>query len=94
MTFADTFKALSNPVRREILNLLKHGRLSAGEIAGQFEMTGATISHHLSILKKADLITETREKNFIFYDLNASVLEEIMVWFADLRGSNDEKNQS
>ena len=94
MTFADTFKALSNPVRREILNLLKHGRLSAGEIAGQFEMTGATISHHLSILKKADLITETREKNYIYYDLNASVLEEIMVWFADLRGSNDEKNQS
>ncbi|WP_373712808.1 autorepressor SdpR family transcription factor [Streptococcus sp.] len=94
MTFADTFKALSNPVRREILNLLKAGRLSAGEIAGQFEMTGATISHHLSILKKADLITETREKNYIYYDLNASVLEEIMVWFADLRGSNDEKNQS
>mgnify|MGYP003610823434 FL=1 len=94
MTFADTFKALSNPVRREILNLLKAGRLSASEIAGQFEMTGATISHHLSILKKADLITETREKNFIYYDLNASVLEEIMVWFADLRGSNDEKNQS
>ena len=94
MTFADTFKALSHPVRREILNLLKHGRLSAGEITGQFEMTGATISHHLSILKKADLITETREKNFIYYDLNASVLEEIMVWFADLRGSNDEKNQS
>ena len=94
MTFADTFKALSNPVRREILNLLKAGRLSAGEIAGQFEITGATISHHLSILKKADLITETREKNFIYYDLNASVLEEIMVWFADLRGSNDEKNQS
>ena len=94
MTFADTFKALSHPVRREILNLLKAGRLSAGEIAGQFEMTGATISHHLSILKKADLITETREKNFIYYDLNASVLEEVMVWFADLRGSNDEKNQS
>ena len=94
MTFADTFKALSHPVRREILNLLKAGRLSAGEIAGQFEMTGATISHHLSILKKADLITETREKNFIYYDLNASVLEEIMVWFADLRGNNDEKNQS
>ena len=94
MTFADTFKALSNPVRREILNLLKAGRLSAGEIAGQFEMTGATISHHLSILKKADLIRETREKNFIYYELNASVLEEIMVWFADLRGNYDEKNQS
>ena len=94
MTFADTFKALSHPARREILNLLKDGRLSAGEIGVQFEMTGATISHHLSILKKADLIRETREKNFIYYELNASVLEEILVWFADLRGSNDEKNQS
>ena len=94
MTFADTFKALSNPVRREILNLLKAGRLSAGEIAGQFEMTGATISHHLSILKSAGLLLAPREKNFNIYDLNASVLEEFMVWFADLRGSNDEKNQS
>lgn len=93
MTFADTFKALSHPVRREILNLLKNNRMSAGEIAGQFEMTAATISHHLSILKKAELIMETREKNYIYYDLNASVLEEIMVWFADLRGSNDEKNK-
>lgn len=93
MTFADTFKALSHPVRREILNLLKNSRMSAGEIAGQFEMTAATISHHLSILTKAELIMETREKNYIYYDLNASVLEEIMVWFADLRGSNDEKNK-
>lgn len=92
MTFAATFKALSNPVRREILNLLKAGRLSAGEISNNFDMTGATVSHHLSVLKKANLIVETRVKNFIYYDLNASVLEEIMVWFADLRGSNDEKN--
>lgn len=92
MSFAETFKALSHPVRRDILNLLKAGRLSAGEIAANFNMTGATISHHLATLKKADLITETREKNFIYYDLNASVLEEIMVWFADLRGENDEEN--
>lgn len=92
MSFAETFKALSHPVRRDILNLLKTGRLSAGEIAANFNMTGATISHHLATLKKADLITETREKNFIYYDLNASVLEEIMVWIADLRGENDEEN--
>lgn len=92
MSFAETFKALSNPVRREILNLLKAGRLSAGEISNNFDMTGATVSHHLSVLKKANLIVETRVKNFIYYDLNASVLEEIIVWFADLRGSNDEKN--
>lgn len=92
MSFANTFKALSNPVRREILNLLKKGRLSAGEIAGQFDMTGATISHHLSILKKAGLVFETREKNFIYYDLNTSVLEEIMVWIADLKGDEHEKD--
>lgn len=92
MSFANTFKALSNPVRREILNLLKKGRLSAGEIAGQFDTTGATISHHLSILKKADLVFETREKNFIYYDLNTSVLEEIMVWIADLKGDEHEKD--
>lgn len=92
MSFSNTFKALSNPVRREILNLLKKGRLSAGEIAGQFDMTGATISHHLSILKKADLVFETREKNFIYYDLNTSVLEEIMVWIADLKGDEHEKD--
>ncbi|CQR24724.1 transcriptional regulator, ArsR family [Streptococcus varani] len=92
MSFAETFKALSHPVRRDILNLLKTGRLSAGDIAANFNMTGATISHHLATLKKADLITETREKNFIYYDLNASVLEEIMVWIADLRGENDEEN--
>ena len=92
MSFANTFKALSNPIRREILNLLKNGSLSAGEIAEQFDQTAATISHHLSVLKKADLILESKEKNYIYYDLNASVLEEIMVWFADLRVSNDEKN--
>lgn len=92
MTFANTFKALSNPIRREILNLLKSGRMSAGEIASNFEMTGATISHHLTTLKKADLVVETREKNFIYYDLNASVLEEILTWIADLRGVDDEKN--
>ncbi len=92
MSFAETFKALSNPVRRNILNLLKGGRLSAGEISSQFDMTGATISHHLSVLKKADLVVETREKNFIYYDLNASVLEEIVGWIAELRGQTDEKN--
>lgn len=86
MAFADTFKALSDPIRREILQLLKNGRLSAGEIGGHFDMTGATISYHLNILKKADLIWENREKNFIYYELNTSVLEEIMLWISDLKG--------
>lgn len=80
MAFADTFKALSDPVRREILELLRKKRLSAGEIGAEFDMTGATISYHLSMLKKADLVRETRKKNFIFYELNASVFEELMLW--------------
>lgn len=86
MSFADTFKALGDPVRREILTLLKAGRLSAGEIGSHFDMTGATISYHLGILKKADLVYETREKNFIYYELNTSVVEEVMLWLSQLKG--------
>lgn len=86
MGFAETFKALSDPVRREILLLLRKGRLSAGEIGRHFEMTGATISYHLGILKKADLVFETREKNYIYYELNTSVVEEVMLWLSQLKG--------
>ena len=86
MSFANSFKALSHPVRREILNLLKAGRLSAGEIASQFELTGATISHHLTILKAADLIHEMKEKNFIYYELNLTVLDEAIVWINQIIG--------
>ncbi|MCQ2534127.1 MAG: autorepressor SdpR family transcription factor [Clostridia bacterium] len=89
MSFAETFKALSDPVRREILTLLKTGRMSAGEIGSHFDMTGATVSYHLNILKKADLVYEEREKNFIYYNLNTSVVEEIMLWLKDLRGDNN-----
>jgi len=88
MTFADTFKALSDPARRQILELLKKGPLSAGDIASHFDMTGATISYHLKILKKADLIFESKEKNFIYYQLNATVLEEIMLWLSSLQGGD------
>ena len=70
MSFAETFKALSDPLRREILTLLKTGRMSAGEIGSHFDMTGATVSYHLNILKKADLVYEEREKNFIYYNSN------------------------
>ena len=88
MSFAETFKALSDPARRRILELLKDGRLSAGDISRHFDMTQATVSYHLKILKQADLIREKREKNFIFYELNLTVLEEIMVWLSDLKGEN------
>ena len=88
MGIQHTLKALSDPIRREILNLLKSGRMSAGEIASHFSVTDASISRHLSVLKDADLIRDTREGKFIFYDLNASVLEEVMLWITDLKGEN------
>ena len=86
MGLQQTLKALADPTRREILNLLKSGRKSAGEICDHFSITGAAISRHLSILKDADLIEDTRDGKYIFYTLNASVLEEIMLWITDLKG--------
>ncbi len=86
MGFADTFKALSDPVRREILMLLKNGSMSAGEIAKNFDMTAATISYHLNILKKSDLVFETKYKNYVYYELNTSVVEDIMLWLSQLKG--------
>ena len=89
MSLQNTMKALADPIRREILNLLKKGRMSAGEIVEHFEVTGASISRHLSVLKDADLIRDTREGKFIYYDLNASVLEEILLWITDLKGAEN-----
>lgn len=86
MGLQQTMRALADPIRREILNLLKNGRMSAGDIVDHFDVTGASISRHLSVLKEADLIRDTREGKFIFYELNASVLEEIMLWIAELKG--------
>ena len=86
MSLQNTLKALSDPIRREILNLLKQRRMSAGDIADHFPVTGASISRHLSVLKEAELIRDTREGKYIYYDLNASVLEEILLWVKDLKG--------
>ena len=94
MGFAETFKALSDPVRREILILLKAGSMSAGDIAAQFDMTAATISYHLKILKKSGLVYETKEKNYIFYySLNISVVEEVMLWLAELKGESEDDEE-
>ena len=90
MGFAETFKALSDPVRRDILEMLKKGRMSAGDIGSNFDMTGATISYHLNILKKAELVRENKQKNFIFYELNTSVVEEVILWLAGLKEMNSE----
>jgi DNA-binding transcriptional ArsR family regulator len=89
--FEDTFKALSDPVRRKILTDLKGGRMSAGEIGQAFQMTGATISYHLAQLKKAGLVTEFRYKNYVYYELNASVFEEVLLWLTQFGGKNNEK---
>ncbi|SUQ48601.1 Transcriptional repressor SdpR [Clostridium neonatale] len=88
MGFADTFKALSDPIRREILVMLKDKKMSAGEIASNFNMTNATISYHLSQFKKANLIIESKYKNFIYYEINISVFEEVMLWFSQFKGGN------
>ena len=86
MSLQRTLKALSDPIRREILNLLKEGPMSAGDIAGKFDVTAAAVSRHLSVLKEADLIRDKRDGKFIFYELNASVLEEILLWITELKG--------
>ena len=85
MALQDTMRALADPTRREILNLLKGGRLSAGEITEHFPMTAAAVSRHLSVLKEADLIRDKREGKYIYYDMNASVLEEIMLFITELK---------
>lgn len=86
MSFQKTIKAISDPTRREILNLLKNGRMSAGEIGENFNTSGATLSHHLAILKESELISDEREGKYIYYELNMTVLDEILNWIKKLRG--------
>lgn len=94
MAIQNTMRALADPIRREILNLLKKGRMSAGDIVDHFDVTGASISRHLSVLKDADLIRDTREGKYIFYELNTSVLEDVMLWITALKGvEEDDKEQ-
>ena len=90
MGLQNTIKALSDPIRREILEMLKSGRMAAGEIAEKFTVSGAAISKHLSVLREADLIRDTREGKFIYYELNTSVLEEVMLWMSSLKGDKNE----
>lgn len=89
MSFPDTFKALADSVRRDILVTLKEQSLTAGEIAEKYDLSNSTISYHLSLLKKADLITERRYKNFIYYDINLSVFEEVIMWLSQFRGEEE-----
>ncbi|MBQ4348604.1 MAG: winged helix-turn-helix transcriptional regulator [Clostridia bacterium] len=89
MSIQNTLKALSDPIRREILSMLKKGRLSAGEIVENFPVSGAAVSRHLSVLKEADLIRDEREGKYIYYELNASVLEETLLWLKELKGDKN-----
>ncbi len=89
MALHETLRAMADPIRREILNLLKQGKMTAGEITAHFSVTGAAISRHLSVLKEADLIRDTREGKFIIYEINTSVLEDVMLWINALKGEND-----
>jgi len=94
MGLQQTMRALSDPIRREILELLKGGRLSAGDIAEKFSVSAPAVSKHLSILREADLIRDTREGKYIFYELNTSVLEEVMLWMSSLRGDKNDQEKS
>jgi len=85
MGFQDSFKALSDPTRRQIIELLKNRKMTAGEIVDQFQMTGASISHHLSIMKNAGLVTDDKQGKYIYYELNLSVVEEILAWLASIK---------
>lgn len=92
--FPDIFKALSDPVRRDILILLKdNGRMSAGDIVSKFNLTNATVSYHLSQLKKADLVFETKVKHFIYYEINISVFDELMLWLSQFKKGNDNEKK-
>jgi len=91
LRFQETFKALSDPTRRNILEILKPGRMTAGEIVNKFDVTGATISRHLSILKEAGLVSDTKKGKYIYYELNTSVVEEAMQWLAGIIGKDEAK---
>lgn len=88
MGLQNTLKALSDPVRREILNILKGGKMSAGDISSHFDISFAAVSRHLSVLKDADLIRDERDGKYIYYELNTSVLEEIIIFLTALKGEN------
>ena len=87
MSLQNTLKALADPIRREILNMLKNGKMTAGEIADKFDVTMASVSRHLSVLKDADLIRDTRDGKYIIYEINTSVLEDVMLWITELKGA-------
>lgn len=90
LSLQNTLKALADPIRREILGMLKNGKMTAGEIADRFDVTMASVSRHLSVLKDADLIRDTRNGKYIIYEINTSVLEDVMLWITELKGEKED----
>ncbi|MCR4436116.1 MAG: autorepressor SdpR family transcription factor [Clostridiales bacterium] len=93
MGYHETFRALSDGTRREILMLLRNGSMTAGDIAARFSMTNATVSHHLAVLKESNLVVDKRRGKYIYYELNSSVIEEIMMWLLSLKGDAKSEGQ-
>jgi len=93
MGIAETFKVLSDPLRRNILVSLKSGRLTAGEISEKFDITPAALSYHLKLLKKANLVMEYKHKNFIYYELNTTVFNELIIWIKQFGGDGYENEK-
>lgn len=91
MGLAETFKALSDPQRRELLTVLREGRMNAGELAEKLNITPAALSYHLKLLKKAELLMEYKEKNFVYYELNTTVFDEMIMWVKQFGGNDNEK---
>ena len=98
MGMSETLKAISDPVRRKIIEMLRKEKMTAGDIANKFNLTNSTVSYHLSYLKKADLIKEEKYKKYIYYKLNTSVFEEILVWIyqfgkENMKGVNNDEEK-
>ena len=89
MKISETFKILSDDQRRDIITMLRGGRMNAGEIAERLGITPAALSYHLRLLKKADMVIEYKEKNFIYYELNTSVFDEVLLWLGQFGVSSD-----
>lgn len=92
MAVSKILSALSDDNRRRVLEILKKGKISSGDLAKELDMTPQALSYHLSKLRKADLIYETKHKNFIYYELNLTVLDEALMWIMNLRGENNDKD--
>lgn len=93
MSINNTLKAISDPTRREILSILRENKMAAGDIVNHFDISGAAISRHLSILKEADLVRDIRDGKYIYYELNTSIFEDVLTWIINFKGGEADENK-